>query len=46
MVCDGVVDEEHFCSARYRIVYILKETNGGRAWELRDYVYHGGRRQH
>ena len=28
-VCDGVVDEKSFFSARYRIVYILKEVNGG-----------------
>ena len=28
-VCDGVVDEKNFFSARYRIVYILKEVNGG-----------------
>ena len=44
-VCDGVVDEARFLSARYRIVYVLKEVNGGKGWDLRDYVYHGGRAQ-
>lgn len=44
-VSDGVVDEKSFLSARYRIVYVLKEVNGGKNWNLRDFVYHGGRAQ-
>lgn len=45
IVCDGIVDEKSFLSARYRIVYILKEVNGGKNWDLRDFVYDGGRAQ-
>ena len=44
-VCDGVVDEKNFFSARYRIVYILKEVNGGESWDLRKFLYDGGRPQ-
>ena len=44
-VCDGVVDENVFLSARYRIVYVLKEVNGGKSWDLRDYIYNGARPQ-
>lgn len=43
-VADGVVHEPEFLSARYRIVYILKEVNGGSGWDLRDFVYDGGQR--
>ena len=45
IVADGVVDETEFLAARYRIVYILKEANGGKGWDLRDFVYDGGRPQ-
>lgn len=44
-VCDGVVDEKSFFFARYRIVYILKEVNGGESWDLRKFLYDGGRPQ-
>ena len=45
IVADGVVDETEFLAARYRIVYILKEANEGKGWDLRDFVYDGGRPQ-
>lgn len=45
-VCDGVVDEKNFFSARYRIVYILKEVNGGESWDLRKFLYDGGVLKH
>ena len=45
IVIDGVVDEASFLSARYRIVYILKEVNGGKGWDLREYVCDGARPQ-
>ena len=45
IIADGVVDETEFLAARYRIVYILKEANGGKGWDLRDFVYDGGRPQ-
>lgn len=40
MIC-----EQEFLNARYKIVYILKEVNGGKSWDLRDFVYEGGRPQ-
>lgn len=44
-VYDGIVDESSFLSARYRIVYVLKEVNGGENWDLREYIYNGARPQ-
>lgn len=31
IVADGVICEQEFLNARYKIVYILKEVNGGKA---------------
>lgn len=45
IVADGVICEQLFLNARYKIVYILKEVNGGKSWDLRDFVYEGGRPQ-
>lgn len=45
IVADGVICEQEFLNARYKIVYILKEVNGGKSWDLRDFVYEGGRPQ-
>lgn len=45
VVADGVVCEQEFLNARYKIVYILKEANGGDNWDLRDFVRDGGRAQ-
>ena len=45
IVVDGVICEQEFLNARYKIVYILKEVNGGKSWDLRDFVYEGGRPQ-
>ena len=39
IVADGVICEQEFLNARYKIVYILKEVNGGKSWDLRDFVY-------
>ena len=36
IVADGVICEQEFLNARYKIVYILKEVNGGKSWDLRD----------
>ena len=38
VILDGVIDEREYLSARYRIVYILKEVNGGAGWDLREFV--------
>ena len=42
---DGVVDEAQFLSARYRIVYVMKEMNGGERRDLREFLFEGGRPQ-
>ena len=34
IVSDGVICEQEFLNARYKIVYILKEVNGGKSWDL------------
>ncbi|MCD7732326.1 MAG: hypothetical protein LUH56_02655 [Oscillospiraceae bacterium] len=38
VILDGVVDEQEYLSARYKIAYILKEVNGGAGWDLREFV--------
>lgn len=34
IVADGVICEQEFLNARYKIVYILKEVNGGKSWDI------------
>lgn len=47
IVVDGVPNEEQYISAPYRIMYILKEVNGGSGWSLCDHLQCGGRsREH
>ena len=44
---DGVSDEAQYTSAAYRIMYVLKEVNGGSGWSLCDHLRSGGRdREH
>lgn len=45
IVIDGVVDEAEFLSSKFKIVFILKEVNGGESWDLREFLYNGGRSQ-
>ena len=35
---DGVSDEAQYTSAAYRIMYVLKEVNGGSGWSLCDHL--------
>ncbi len=43
----GVSDEAQYTSAAYRIMYVLKEVNGGSGWSLCDHLRSGGRdREH
>ncbi|PIE81354.1 MAG: hypothetical protein CSA15_00910 [Candidatus Delongbacteria bacterium] len=42
-VIDGIISEEQYNNARYKIIYILKEVNGGENWDLREFVKTGGR---
>ncbi len=45
IIDDGVASEEDYLSARYKIMYVLKEVNGGKNWSLREFVRNGGRSQ-
>jgi len=38
LVKDGIVSENEYNKAKYKIVYILKEVNGGKNWDLRDFL--------
>lgn len=42
---DGIVSEEEYLTSKYKIVYIMKEVNGGSGWNLKDFLYKGGRSQ-
>lgn len=42
MVLDGVVDEANYNESSPKILYLLKEVNGGECWDLRDYLKNGG----
>lgn len=42
---DGVSDEEEYISAAFRIMYVLKEVNGGSGWSLCEHLRNGGRQQ-
>ena len=45
IVEDGIVSEEEYLDSKYKILYIMKEVNGGRDWNLKDFLYDGGRSQ-
>lgn len=42
---DGIVSEEEYLDSKYKILYIMKEVNGGAGWNLKDFLYKGGRSQ-
>ena len=42
---DGVVNPQEYFSVKYKILFLLKEVNGGKDWDLRDYLMEGGRKQ-
>lgn len=47
IIADGVSDEAQYTSAPCRIMYVLKEVNGGSGWSLCDHMISGGRdREH
>ncbi|MFR1323829.1 MAG: hypothetical protein ACLSBL_01855 [Ezakiella massiliensis] len=45
IIKDGLADESQYLSAEYKIIYIMKEVNGGKGWDLRDFIKDGGRSQ-
>ena len=42
---DGLVDEESYLASSPKVLYLLKETNGGSDWSLKEYLISGGRSQ-
>lgn len=45
IITDGIVDENQYLSSKYKILYVMKEVNGGKDWDLREFLYDGGRSQ-
>lgn len=45
IITDGIVDENQYLSSKYKILYVMKEVNGGKDWDLREFLYQGGRSQ-
>lgn len=45
IIDDGIVCEEEYLHAKYRIMYVLKEVNGGESWSLKEFLRNGGRPQ-
>lgn len=45
IVEDGIVNEEEYLDSKYKILYVMKEVNGGSGWNLKDFLYDGGRSQ-
>ena len=45
IVEDGIVNEEEYLDSKYKILYVMKEVNGGSGWNLKDFLYEGGRSQ-
>lgn len=45
IVTDGIVDENQYLSSKYKILYVMKEVNGGEVCDLRKFLYKGGRWQ-
>ena len=45
IVEDGIVYENEYLSSKYKILYVMKEVNSSEAWDLRKFLYDGGRPQ-
>lgn len=43
LIPDGIIDEPSYNTCPVKVLYILKEVNGGKDWDLRDFIYSGGR---
>ena len=44
-VTDGIVDEAEYLNAPKKLLFLLKEVNGGENWDLCEFVRAGGRPQ-
>ncbi len=42
---DGIIDEKCYLRSSPRVLYLLKEVNGGVDWSLKDYIKAGARAQ-
>lgn len=45
LILDGIVDYENYFNNDLKVLYILKEVNGGESWDLREFLKNGGRGQ-
>lgn len=46
IIDDGVPDEAAYLSADYRLMYVLKEVNGGSGWSLCEHLISGAVNRH
>ena len=44
-VRDGIVNHECYWNSEIKILFLLKEVNGGENWDLRKFLQEGGRKQ-
>lgn len=42
---DGIVDAQEYLASKIKLLFLLKEVNGGSDWDLRDFLRSGGRKQ-
>lgn len=45
IVTDGIVNEEAYSKSKIKILYLLKEVNGGENWDLCEFIASGARAQ-
>ena len=45
IITDGLVDEGAYLSSPVKVLYLLKEVNGGESWDLCAFLAEGGRAQ-
>ena len=38
IIDDGVICESEYLAAKYKIMFVLKEVNGGKGWSLHDFL--------
>jgi hypothetical protein len=43
LIIDGIINEKHYNDSPLKVLYILKEVNGGDSWDLKKYLEKGGR---
>lgn len=42
LITDGVINEKKYNDSTLKVLYILKEVNGGENWDLREFLEKGG----